>query len=187
MNSPNLLAFVMRRPAALAGIVLLALQIAAIIFAPLLATHSPVEADPINSLQPPSLAHWFGTDVSGMDIYSRILFATRVNLLISISAVAIAFAIGVPIGLLIGYYRGTVSSLVMRVFDFIQSFPVFVLGMALVSVMGQEICLSGSVPSSAPPAAAEPPTARSCSATSCRMRSRRRSCRSPSASAWPSC
>jgi peptide/nickel transport system permease protein len=139
MNSPNLLAFVMRRPAALAGIVLLALQIAAIIFAPLLATHSPVEADPINSLQPPSLAHWFGTDVSGMDIYSRILFATRVNLLISISAVAIAFAIGVPIGLLIGYYRGTVSSLVMRVFDFIQSFPVFVLGMALVSVMGQEI------------------------------------------------
>ncbi len=140
MNSPNnLLAFVMRRPAALVGIVLLALQIAAIIFAPLLATHSPVEADPINSLQPPSLAHWFGTDVSGMDIYSRILFATRVNLLISISAVAVAFAIGVPIGLLIGYYRGTVSSLVMRVFDFIQSFPVFVLGMALVSVMGQEI------------------------------------------------
>ncbi|WP_414474736.1 ABC transporter permease [Microvirga sp. M2] len=140
MNSPsNLLTFVIRRPAALAGLVLLALQIVAIVFAPLLATHSPVEADPINSLQPPSLTHWFGTDVSGMDIYSRIVFATRVNLLISISAVAVAFVIGVPTGLLIGYYRGTVSSLVMRVFDFIQSFPVFVLGMALVSVMGQEI------------------------------------------------
>jgi peptide/nickel transport system permease protein len=141
MNSQNnlLLAFVIRRPAALVGLILLALQIAAIIFAPLLATHSPVEADPINSLQPPSLTHWLGTDVSGMDIYSRIIYATRVNLLISISAVAIAFAVGVPIGLLIGYYRGGVSSLVMRVFDFIQSFPVFVLGMALVSVMGQEI------------------------------------------------
>jgi peptide/nickel transport system permease protein len=140
MSSQNtLLAILVRRPAALVGLILLALQIAAIIFAPLLATHSPVEADPLNSLQPPSLAHWFGTDVSGMDIYSRIIYATRVNLLISISAVAIAFAVGVPIGLLIGYYRGTVSSLVMRVFDFIQSFPVFVLGMALVSVMGQEI------------------------------------------------
>jgi peptide/nickel transport system permease protein len=140
MNSQNRrLAFIARRPAALVGLVLLALQIAAIVFAPFLATHSPVEADPINSLQPPSLTHWFGTDVSGMDIYSRIIYATRVNLLISISAVAIAFVIGVPIGLLIGYYRGAVSSLVMRVFDFIQSFPVFVLGMALVSVMGQEI------------------------------------------------
>ena len=50
-----------------------------------------------------------------------------------------AFVLGVPIGLLIGYYRGFVSSLIMRLFDFIQSFPVFVLGMALVSVMGQEI------------------------------------------------
>jgi peptide/nickel transport system permease protein len=133
------MAHILQRPAALVGLILLAVQLIAILFAPLLATHSPTDADPISSLQPPSLEHWLGTDVSGMDIYSRIIFATRVNLLISISAVAIAFAIGVPIGLLIGYYRGFVSSLVMRVFDFIQSFPVFVLGMALVSVMGQEI------------------------------------------------
>ncbi len=74
-----------------------------------------------------------------MDIYSRIIYATRINLLISITAVAAAFIIGVPIGLLIGYYRGMASSLTMRMLDFIQSFPVFVIGMALVSVMGQEI------------------------------------------------
>jgi peptide/nickel transport system permease protein len=134
---------VMRRlatsPAAIAGLVLLLLQVVAIILAPVIAPYSPIDADPLSSLQPPSSAHWFGTDVSGMDIYSRVIYATRINLLISITAVAVAFAIGVPIGLLIGYYRGFVSSAVMRLFDFIQSFPVFVLGMVLVSVMGQEI------------------------------------------------
>jgi len=135
----DLFRFTVRRPAALMGFMLLVLQVLAIVFAPWLATHSPTTADPLASLQPPSVEHWLGTDVSGMDIYSRIIFATRINLLISVTAVAVAFVIGVPVGLIVGYYRNWVSSLTMRVFDFIQSFPVFVLGMALVSVMGQEI------------------------------------------------
>jgi peptide/nickel transport system permease protein len=125
--------------AAAIGLGLLLLQIVAIIFAPLIAPYSPIDADPLNSLQPPSATHWFGTDVSGMDIFSRVVFAARVNLLISISAVLAAFVIGVPIGLVIGFYKNPLSSLVMRAFDFIKSFPVFVLGMALVSVLGQEI------------------------------------------------
>ncbi|MFI5409463.1 ABC transporter permease [Kaistia sp. UC242_56] len=131
--------YVSKHPGAMVGLTLLALQIASILFAPWLTFYSPEEADPLMSLQPPSAAHWFGTDVSGMDIYTRIVYATRINLLISIVAVAFAFVVGVPIGLLIGFYRNWMSALVMRVFDFIQSFPVFVLGMALVSVMGQEI------------------------------------------------
>jgi peptide/nickel transport system permease protein len=131
--------YILASPAAMFGLVLLFLQVVAIVFAPVIAPYSPVAADPLSTLQPPSSAHWFGTDVSGMDIFSRVIYATRINLLISISSVAIAFVLGVPIGLLIGYYRGFVSSAVMRLFDFIQSFPVFVLGMALVSVMGQEI------------------------------------------------
>ncbi|WP_315831896.1 ABC transporter permease [Bradyrhizobium prioriisuperbiae] len=135
----DILSQILKRPAAMAGLVLLLLQLLMIIFAPLLTSYSPEAADPLSSLQAPSSEHWLGTDVSGMDIYSRIVFATRINLLISISAVAFALAIGVPIGLFIGYYRGFVSSLAMRIFDFIQSFPVFVLGMALVSVLGQEI------------------------------------------------
>lgn len=138
-NRNTIVAEILRRPAAIFGISLLALQVISLVFAPMLATYSPTEADPLASLLPPSWEHFLGTDVSGMDIFSRILYATRINLLISISAVAVAFAIGVPIGLLIGYYKGIVSSLAMRVFDFLQSFPVFVLGMALVSVMGQEI------------------------------------------------
>lgn len=133
------LRYLRRHPAALVGLALLLLQVIAIVFAPWLTSYSPVEADPLASLQPPSVEHWFGTDVSGMDIYARVIYATRINLLISIVAVAFAFVVGVPTGLFIGFYRGWLSSLVMRLFDFIQSFPVFVLGMALVSVMGQEI------------------------------------------------
>ncbi len=121
------------------GLVLLLVQVVAIVFAPWIAPYSPVAADPLNSLQAPSWQHLFGTDVSGMDIFSRVVYATRINLLISVTAVFIAFVLGVPIGLAIGYYRGWVSSLAMRIFDFVQSFPVFVLGMVLVSVMGQEI------------------------------------------------
>lgn len=135
----NTVRSILRRPAAVLGLLLLTLQIVAIIFAPQLSPYSPVEANPLASLQPPSSEHWLGTDVSGMDIYSRIVFATRINLLISVSAVTFAFLVGVPLGLFIGFYRGWPSSLAMRGFDFIQSFPIFVLGMALVSVMGQEI------------------------------------------------
>ncbi|GLS44258.1 ABC transporter permease [Methylobacterium brachythecii] len=121
------------------GFSLLAIQIIAIALAPYIAPYSPIDADPLSSLQPPSVAHWFGTDVSGMDILSRVIYATRINLLISVSSVIAAFIVGVPVGLLIGYYRNIFSNLIMRVFDFIQSFPVFVLGMALVSVLGQEV------------------------------------------------
>lgn len=135
----ELIAFLRKRPGAWLGLAILGIQIAAIALAPELVSYSPIEADPLSSLQPPSAEHWFGTDVSGMDIYTRVVYATRINLLISIVAVACSLAIGAPIGLLIGFYRSRLSALTMRLFDFIQSFPVFVLGMALVSVLGQQI------------------------------------------------
>ncbi len=130
---------VLSRPGLAIGLVLLALQVIAIVFAPLIAPFSPIEANPLDALQPPGLKHWLGTDELGMDIFSRIVFATRVNLLIGFAAVTLSLAVGVPVGVLIGYYRGFLSAVVMRFFDFLQSFPVFVLGMALVTVLGQEI------------------------------------------------
>jgi peptide/nickel transport system permease protein len=129
----------LRRPAAVIGFSLLLLQIVLIVFAPVISPYSPVDADPLNALMPPSAEHWFGTDITGMDVFSRVVFATRINLLISVTSVAVAVVVGVPMGLFIGYYRGLPSSLAMRLFDFVQAFPIFVLGMALVAVMGQEI------------------------------------------------
>lgn len=129
----------LNRPAFFVGGTLLVMQIVAVVFAPWIAPFSPVEADPLNALQAPNVVHWLGTDDLGLDIFSRIVFATRINLLIGFTAVSGSLLIGVPLGVLIGYYRGFASSLVMRIFDFIQSFPVFVLGMAMVAMMGQEI------------------------------------------------
>ncbi|MCX5569894.1 ABC transporter permease [Kaistia nematophila] len=127
------------RPGALIGLSLLTLQLFAILFAPWIAPYSPVEANLLDAMQPPSELHWFGTDEVGMDVFSRVVYATRVNLLIGFVAVFASLLAGVTLGLLVGYYRNILSALVMRVFDFIQAFPVFVLGMALVAVMGQEI------------------------------------------------
>jgi peptide/nickel transport system permease protein len=133
------LSYLRRNPGILIGLLLLLVQLVAILFAEQITSYSPIEANPLRTLKPPSWEHWFGTDVSGMDIYTRVVYAARVNLLIGLSAVALAFAIGIPVGLVSGYYRGIVSTLIMRVLDFIQSFPIFVLGMALVAVTGQEI------------------------------------------------
>jgi peptide/nickel transport system permease protein len=139
MTAPPWIRLLAARPGAVIGLFLLALQLIAIVFAPWIAPFSPVEANPIDALQPPNLVHWLGTDELGMDIFSRIVFATRVNLLIGFTAVLASLLIGVPIGVLVGFYRGLPSALTMRFFDFLQSFPVFVLGMALVAVLGQEI------------------------------------------------
>jgi peptide/nickel transport system permease protein len=121
------------------AIFIVLVQLIAIIFAGYLAPYSPVQANPIESLQPPSWDHPFGTDVAGMDIFSRVIYATRIDLLIAVSSTIAAFLIGVPLGLIIGYYNNAISNLAMRVLDFVQSFPVFILAMALVAVTGQKI------------------------------------------------
>jgi peptide/nickel transport system permease protein len=127
------------RPGALVGGALLLLQVAGMLFAPWITHFSPTAADPVVSLQPPSWSHLLGTDESGMDVFARVVYATRIDLLIAMAAVVPSLLVGVTLGVLIGFYRGPLPNLTMRLFDFIQSFPVFVLGMALVSILGQEI------------------------------------------------
>ena len=117
-------AFFSRRGDALVAAALILLQVICIVFADQIAPYSPVEANPLESLLPPSIEHPFGTDVSGMDIFSRIVHATRIDLVIAVSAVLVAVLIGVPIGLLVGYYRGWLSALTMRLLDWwVSLFP----------------------------------------------------------------
>ncbi len=80
-----------------------------------------------------------GTDGNGMDVFSRVIASPRTDLTIAILGTLGAIAVGIPLGLVAGYYRGFLSELLMRVSDIVQSFPVFILGMALVVVTGQEI------------------------------------------------
>ncbi len=106
---------------------------------PFIAPYPPTETSSGHQLLPPSAEHWLGTDDVGMDVFSRVIAAPRVDLTIALSATIIALMLGTIIGGIAGYFRSWWSELIMRVSDLIQSFPVFILAMALVVVTGQEI------------------------------------------------
>ena len=109
------------------------------IFAPWLAPYDPIASNVSNALAPPSAAHWAGTDQLGRDIFSRILVATRLDLMIAASAVGLSFIAGALIGSLCGYHGGTVDRWVGRIVDVLMAFPLFVLAMAMVAALGNRI------------------------------------------------
>ncbi|MEP9397446.1 ABC transporter permease [Mesorhizobium sp. KR2-14] len=103
---------------------------------PMIAPYDPDAIDIMNMLSPPSAEHWFGTDQVGRDIFSRVLFASRVDLFLCVIGVLPPLLIGTTIGLLSGYFGGVVDSLFMRVYDLTVAFPFFVLVLAIVGVLG---------------------------------------------------
>jgi ABC-type dipeptide/oligopeptide/nickel transport system permease subunit len=119
-----------------AGLLVVALLCLAAIAAPILAPYSPDAQDMSNALRPPSAAHPFGTDEFGRDLYSRILFGGRVTLLASTLAVLLAALIGCTVGLTAGYFGGWYDAIVGRLVDILFAFPVILLGIAIVAIMG---------------------------------------------------
>ena len=113
-------------------IVLLALMALA---APLVAGHDPFGIDLINSLQPPSPQHWFGTDIQGRDVWARLVYGARVSLSVGIISQGIALTLGVILGLIAGYYGRWVDELVMRLADVTLAFPTLLLLIALVAAL----------------------------------------------------
>jgi peptide/nickel transport system permease protein len=113
-------------------IVLLALMAVA---APLVAGHDPFGIDLINSLQPPSPQHWFGTDIQGRDVWARLVYGARVSLSVGIISQGIALSLGVILGLVAGYYGKWVDEIVMRLADVTLAFPTLLLLIALVAAL----------------------------------------------------
>lgn len=104
--------------------------------APLVAPYDPDAVDIMNMLSPPGAEHWFGTDQVGRDVFSRVLFASRVDLFLCVIGVLPPLLIGTTIGLLSGYFGGVVDGLFMRIYDLTVAFPFFVLVLAIVGVLG---------------------------------------------------
>jgi peptide/nickel transport system permease protein len=127
------------RPSAVLGAAIVAVSLALAVVGPHVAPYGPETASPGDQLQPPGPAHLMGTDSNGMDVFSRVIASPRTDLTIAVLGTIGAVAAGIPLGLIAGYYRGFFSELLMRVSDIVQSFPVFLLGMALVVVTGQDI------------------------------------------------
>ena len=118
---------------------LFALILLAAIFGPLVAPYDPLASNTAAALQPPSAAHWFGTDQTGRDIFSRVLVATRLDLVIAVSSVALVFALGGFAGICAGFYGGWTDRLISRVSDTIMAFPLFVLAMGIVAALGNTV------------------------------------------------
>ncbi|MEM6660708.1 MAG: ABC transporter permease [Pseudomonadota bacterium] len=109
------------------------------VFGPLLVPYDPLATNAANALQPPSAAHWFGTDQIGRDVFSRVIVATRLDLTISVLAVAISFVVGSILGAAAGYWGGWPDIVLNRILDTIMAFPLFVLAMGIVAALGNTV------------------------------------------------
>ena len=126
-------------PPALVGAVILLLLIAVAAFAPLLATHDIYAQDLTARLQPPSAAHWLGTDDLGRDIFSRLVYGSRITLYIAFLAALIAAPLGLVIGTTAGYLGSWTDTILMRLVDIFLSFPSLILALAFVAALGPGI------------------------------------------------
>ncbi|MES1941768.1 dipeptide ABC transporter permease DppC [Salinisphaera sp. T5B8] len=108
-------------------------------FGPWIAPYDPLASDTAIKLMAPSAEHWFGTDHLGRDVLSRVIVATRLDLMIALSAVALAFFGGSVLGSLAGYYGGWTDRVIGRVIDTVMAFPLFVLAMGIVAVLGNSV------------------------------------------------
>ena len=109
------------------------------LFAPYLTPYNPIELDIPARFQPPSLSHLFGTDQYGRDIFTRVLYGARYDLVIAVLAVSLAAGVGTPLGMVSGYFRGPSETLIMRSMDLLLAFPNLLLAMTLAAVLGPSL------------------------------------------------
>jgi ABC-type dipeptide/oligopeptide/nickel transport system permease subunit len=122
------------RVAALAGLVLAAIVLAAL-FAPWIAPYDPYFTDLTKVMQPPGAGHWFGTDNTGRDIFSRVLYGTRNTLMLGLVGVIVGGFIGGVLGILAAYYR-RLDGWIMRLVDIMLAFPAILIGLAVAAIFG---------------------------------------------------
>ncbi len=123
-------------PPALVGLGIILTFVLLAIFAPLISPYDPVAQDLSSAVQSPSAQHWFGTDQLGRDVATRLMYGTRISLLIGVLAVAIGLVIGVPLGMIAGYYGGWADLTISRVADMMFAFTSILLALTLVAVLG---------------------------------------------------
>jgi peptide/nickel transport system permease protein len=136
MTGRRLLSRLMATRAGGFGLIAVTLLLAVAVFSPVFASHNPNAIAPLDRLQAPSWAHVFGTDQLGRDLYSRIVYGTRVAIGVSAVVMSISLGIGIFLGTLAAYAPRAVDQLILSAFDIINSFPRLILALALVAVLG---------------------------------------------------
>ena len=118
---------------------LFVLIVLAALIGPFIVPYDPLASNTTAALKPPSLAHWFGTDQLGRDIFSRVIVATRLDFFIAIASVALVFLMGGLAGVAAGFFGGWTDRIVGRIADTIMAFPLFVLAMGIVAALGNTV------------------------------------------------
>ena len=109
------------------------------VFAPVIATHSPYESNLHDAFIAPNSEHIFGTDKLGRDIFSRVIYGTRISLSAALILVILIFTIGTTLGVIAGYFGGIIDTIIMRISDMMISFPGLVLAIAMAGIMGASV------------------------------------------------
>ena len=136
--------FARQRPAMVFGFLVITVNLGLALFGPTIAPF-PTQAPSGPALDPPGSRHWFGTDASGMDVFSRVLAARRIDFAIALVSTTIAFCLGVSLGVVSGYFAQgrpvgrAASALIMRAAELFQSFPIFVFALAPVGFSGPSL------------------------------------------------
>jgi len=124
---------------ALVGLIILIPMFLCAILAPIISLHDPVEPDLKNILTGPTWSHPFGTDMLGRDVFSRVIYGSRISLIVGFVSVGIATLIGIMIGAVSGYSGGIVDELIMRFVDLMMCFPTFFLILAVIALLEPSI------------------------------------------------
>ncbi|MFB6244572.1 MAG: ABC transporter permease, partial [Halobaculum sp.] len=130
---------VRRNRLALTGTVVLTGFVVVAVFAPYIAQYDPAAVNVPQRLQSPSADHPFGTDRYGRDIFSRVVMGSRIAFQVAVATPLVAMLVGVPVGLIAGYFGGRTDDVLMRLMDSIFAFPTILLGLTLVAVFGQSL------------------------------------------------
>jgi peptide/nickel transport system permease protein len=130
----RIMTFIRRNPRIAVGGLLLGLIVLMAILAPYLGTKDPTALSPARRLREPSALYWFGTDMMGRDLYSRVVYGARVSLIVGFSVATAASVIGMAIGLISGFLRRLVDAIVMRLMDALMSIPPILLAIALMAL-----------------------------------------------------
>jgi peptide/nickel transport system permease protein len=121
------------------GLVLLVAIVLIAVFAPLIAPLDPLEQNIVSRLEPPSAEFWLGTDSYGRDVLSRLIYGSRISLVVGFLAILIAMSIGATVGILAGYIGGPFDQLVMGLLDVMLSFPTLLLGLMIAAMLGASL------------------------------------------------
>jgi peptide/nickel transport system permease protein len=134
-----------RSTTAVVGAVIVGLLLVVALFADVLAPDSPITSDHTQTFASPSWEHPLGTDQLGRDMLSRVIHGSRISLLVGVSSVLLALFVGVPLGLIAGYYGGRVDGVVMRVMDLVLAFPIYLLAIILMVMFTPTAGLIGTM------------------------------------------